>query len=164
MLKGLFLFNIGLVIFVITNGGVSLIGFLLCNAIAIPVLYLYFFISYNPLRTAKKMVRAFKSGISGGGHPKIGLIFAVEEIKEQSFELRTMSMNSEQLLTFIFKEKYENLSENYDEAKDFVVHVLMTLISGYTHPKLFPIHEDIRDFQKNELKRQKLELSIRSLL
>jgi hypothetical protein len=134
--------------------------------IVLCLIYLLFrvFKKDSPYKLAKDMISAYKDAISDGCHPKVGLVFAVEAIRKRSFELRTMSLKTDQFLANLFKEKYGNLSENYDEAKNSVVHIVLICVLAYFYPEISPLDEDIRDFEKNELKRQKLETYIRSLL
>ena len=66
----------------------------------------------------------------------------------------------------VFKEKYINLSNNPDEAKDFVIDAIMNLIEAYLHPEISSLTETFDDMISGEtgLKRKKIRNQIRDLM
>ena len=119
----------------------------------------------DPSDTARIMAQAYKNAISSGYYPKDGLVSAFNAIKNKNDYLKDMP-SAQWYFNGIFKEEYINLSNDPDEAKDFVIVAIMNLIEAYLHPEISSLTETFDDMisGETELKRKKIRNQISDLI
>jgi hypothetical protein len=125
-----------------------------------------FFRKPTPERTAETMCAAYRDALSKGATPKIALQNSYLSVANRNAGLK--NIDPEYYLSSIFKDEYNQLTENQNEAKEFAVRVIMNILAGYLHPEIDSMREGMNmtsdSFMSWGEKEKKVEGYVRTLL
>lgn len=120
----------------------------------------------TPESTADVMCNAYHDALKRGYTPKLALKNVYSSISHRSKSLS--NIDADYFLNSIFKEEYIKLSDNPEIAKEFVIKVIMNILSSNLHPEISSMNDAMNltadSFMNFGEKEKKIENYVRKII